>query len=171
MRVYIIQTHIRVEALVNHSWCPGFWTHKFINMLLFFKQLTCVLGLQMDQKCIFCIKSLVTVLMWWWAQKPCLLSLALWGQSLYGKLQCIPLIHFHGEKSIKASIQLQQLLQDDVFVRPFKQNGQYIPNTPRQDRSVVGVWSFPKAFYCIKLITELSQPPFKNLKAHRVFVW
>lgn len=106
--------------------------------------------------------------MWWWTQKPCLLSLALWGQSLYGKLQCIPLIHFHGEKSIKAFIHLQQLLQDDVFVRPFKQNGQYIPNTPRQDRSVVGVWSFPKAFYCIKLITELSQPPFKNLKAHRV---
>lgn len=149
MRVYIIQTHIRVEALVNHSRCPGFWIHKFINMLLFFKQLTCVLGLQMDQKCIFCkifsdslwcdggLRSLVFSLS---------LSLALWGQSLYGKLQCIPLIHFHGEKSIKAFIQLQQLLQDDVFVRPFKQNGQYIPNTPRQDQSVVGVWSFPKAF-------------------------
>lgn len=68
------------------------------------------------------------------ALSPLSLSLALWGQSLYGKLQCIPLIHFHGEKSIKAPIQLQQLLQDDVFVRPFKQNGQYIPNTPRQDR-------------------------------------
>lgn len=66
------------------------------------------------------------------------LSLSLSGVSLY--------MVSYGEKSIKAFIQLQQLLQDDVFVRPFKQNGQYIPNTPRQDQSVVGVWSFPKAF-------------------------
>lgn len=86
-------------------------------------------------------------------------SLSLSGVSLYMVSYNVFLWYiFTGKKSTKASIQLQQLLQDDVFFRPFKQNGQCIPNTPRQDQSFVGVWAFPKAFYCIKQMTALSQP-------------
>lgn len=63
-------------------------THKYASffMLLFFKQLTCVLGLQMDQKCIFCIKSLVTVfdvMVGSEALSSLSLSLSLSGVSLY----------------------------------------------------------------------------------------